>query len=755
MADVNQEAEMTFSPGPNQDITSGNGSGQPGTPSASGVIRDPGDIPAERKELVKAKTEAIRRARKYWDCDFKRMRDDQDFLLGKQWQGQTDIEDERYVVNITQRHVQQRVAAVYAKNPTVVARRKEMMDFKLWDENPLSYQMASQLVAQTGQMLAAANAGDQTATSQLAMAATNPAAQQELAAAQELMADIQQGVLKRSMKTRVCRTVELYFRNKVLTQQNPPFKASMKQLVRRTGAIGIGYLKLGLVREMGDRPKSPDELKGMATLQEQMAQIDLFMANLMDRPDLMSEAAKEKEELRLALEALQKTEKITTQEGIVFDFPSGTSIIPDEGLVHLQGFVGCQNVSEEYLLTVDQVQKLWNVDVSGHANVYDPADPSKPVVGPSKDQKDKGKVCVWENYDRNTGLRYWVCDGYPNFLEEPASPPLTLERFYPWYALAFNYLEHFKQRFPLSDVFLLRHQQREMNRAREGLRQHRVANRPVTYVPRGMLSEADITKMETRPAHAVVQLDAMQPGSKIDDVLQNGKNHPIAPELYDVTPVYQDVLRAVGDQEANLGGTSKSTATESSIAESSRVSSLQSNMDDLDDFLTEVMRDAGKVALMEIGRAHVVKAVGDGAAWPTLSKQDIADEIFLEIQAGSSGRPNKAMEVQNFTQAAPILLQIPGLSPEWLGRQILTRLDDRLDLTDAFIAGQPSIQTLNALAAKPLGQGPAGGEAGGSEDPNSQGEEGGQNAAGPSQGGGGLGPQAQNRMAPAAPPVQQ
>ena len=757
----NQSSEKGGGSGANN-LSYGNGSG---TEPKSDIIRDPGEIPQDRKNLVNCKIKDIKRARKFWEKDFTRIKKDQDLLLGLQWPEQTRLDDDRYVVNVVQRHVQQRTAAIYAKNPTVVARRKQMMDFKLWDENPISYQMATQTIAMTTQQTQAANQGDPQAGQQVQDSLQNPQALKTFALAQALLADIQQGMQRRMMKDRVCRTMELYFKNKVLTQQNPPFKANMKQLVRRTLASGVGYMKLSMVRDLQQGLQSPDELKGMATMSERMAQLDLLMADLADDEAMMDGVAAEKEELRLMMEALHGQPNKIVQEGIVFDFPTATSIIPDWRLIHLQGFVGCDFVAEEYMLTPDEVQKVWRVDITNHFTVYDPYNPDQKrssdgisawraatseYNGENTGQNIKGLACVWVMYERSSGLVYTVCDGYPDFLEEPGDPPITLERFFPWYPLAFNLIEHHKQRFPLSDAFYLRSQQREMNRCREGLRQHRIANRPLTAVANGMLNEEDQMKLQTRPANAVVQLNAMQLGTKINDVLQVVQHPGINPELYDVSPQFDDILRAVGTQEANLGGTSSATATESSIAESSRMSSLQSNLDDMDDFLTEVMRDAGKVALLEIGSDEVSRVVGVGAAWPTLSGQDIADEIFLEIVAGSSGRPNKAQEVQNFTQAAPFLMQIPGLSPEWLGKQLLTRLDDRLDLTDAFMAGQPSIQALNALAAKPLTSQPTGPTA---QTPEAQGSQGALNAPVAALPNAAIGPQSQNRQPPQAPPV--
>ncbi len=719
----------------------------------SGVRRELGEVSEDRKSLLGEISADVTASRKFWKDDFERMRKDQDFLLGLQYHGQTSIDnDERYMANIVQRHVQQRTAAVYAKNPTVVARRKQMLDFVLWDENPLTAQMAMQAMSLAGKIATGAQGGDPQAQAQATAAAANPVAMEELVAARALLADIQKGMQRRAASGRISKTMELYFKNKVLAQQAPPFKASMKQLVRRTMAAGVGYIKLGLMRDM---ETSPDVFSGMATLQEQIAIIDRMIADITDKglfnTDVMNDANAQKEELRLAMEALQRRPQVVKQEGIIFDFPSSTSIIPDRNLIHLQGFLGCRRVTEEYLLTPEQVEAIWKVDVKGNCTTYDATSGAKELAGPpSEHQRKGGKVCVWVVYDRDTGLTYTICEGYDDFLEEPCAPKLTLERFFPWFPLAFNYIEHHKQRWPLSDIHLLKHAQREYNRAREGLREHRIANRPMTIVG-GVLDDGDKGKLECRPANAVLTLQGLGPGQKAADLLQAYQHPAIDPQVYETDHVFQDVLRVVGSQEANLGGTSNATATESSIAESSRMSSLQSNMDDMDDFLTEVMRAAGQVALMEIGKDEVVRIVGPGAVWPELNGQDIADEIFLEIQAGSSGRPNKAVEIQNITQLAPTLLQIPGMSPQWLATQLLTRMDDRLDLTDAFIAGTPSIQTLNAMAAKPLGQAPQGaGKPGGpgAEDPNAQGTEGGQNAAAPPGVGGGLGAQPGNVGAP-------
>jgi hypothetical protein len=384
-------------------------------------------------------------------------------------------------------------------------------------------------------------------------------------------------------------------------------------------------------------------------------------------------------------------------------------------------------VTEEYFLTREEIQQFYGVDVKTRgkaykakykgANEYEIVD----TQGGSED-KNEDKFRVWEIYNKPDGLVYLICDGYPDFLTEPAAPDVYLERFFPWFPFVVNEVYDDKHVYPPSDVRLLMDMQLELNRARQGLREQRRANRPRTYTRRGALSENDKANIQAAKANAIIELDGMQPGEKVEDVLQNGKPVNLDPSLYDTGPAFEDVLRVVGAQEANLGGTSGATATESSIAEGSRMSSVSSTIDDLDEFLTELARSAGQVLLLETQVETVREVVGPGAVWPDLRREQVAKEIYLEIEAASTGRPNRAAETQSAQQVYPLLMQIPGLSPEWLARELLRRMDDRLDLTDAFAAGMPSIQSLNRMGQMTAAQ-PG-------QDPNAQGGEGGGNAPG-------------------------
>lgn len=653
-----------------------------------------------RKALVKQLLSDVQAAEGHWEPRFTRIRKDQALARGKQWEELHPelSSDTYYVANLVQRHLQQRVAALYAKNPKVVARRRETIDYTVWDGKADTISKIQEQAAVLGDPAPA-----------------------ELAVLQDFMRVMQQ----RELLNRIAKTMEIAY-SYYTGEQVVPFKKQMKRLVRRTLTSGVSFVCLDFQRVM---ELSPEVDRKIADVASQMARLERlareFAAGDFD------EAAAEYERLRVMLAELQSQPQIAAREGLVFEFPSTTQVIPDPRCSQLDGFLGADWVAQKYFLTPAQIKETYDVDVASSYTNYVPINKSlslyQRATGPeAAGDGRKGLACVYVIYHKRDGLAYVVCDGYEDFLREPAAPNVKLERFWPIFTLAFNECESEDDIYPPSDVELLRHQQHEYNRARQGLREQRTANRPKVAAAGGRLSDTDKEKLQTHPANALIELDGLQPGEKISDLLQPVQMPAIDPALYDTNVLFEDFMRVGGSQEANLGGTSSATATESSIAESSRLSSLSSNVDDLDELLTELARAGGQVLLMEVSQRTIQSIVGPGAVWPDLSRDDIAKELYLEIEAGSSGRPNQAQQIQNLERVAPFLLQIPGIKPARLAQEVLQRMDDKLDVADWLDPALPSITAMNA--AKQL---PNPGDPG--ADPNQQGDQGSQNGPRPNE----------------------
>lgn len=639
-----------------------------------------------RRVLVKKIIADVKSDKKFWEKRFKMVKEDAKFAAGIQWQGSRTIDNgDKYTANVVLRHINGKVAALYAKNPKAIASRKQRMEYAIWDGSQTTLMQAQEAIATTSQ-------------------AGLPLDPQTMA----LVMDIASGMANKARVDRIARTLELVYKH-YQDNQVVPLKRSMKSLVRRVVTVGFGWCKLDFQREM---EKKPDVTAKIADLTERMAVINRLSADLHDGE--FHETDGEAEELRQALKRLQAEEEVLVSEGLTFLFPAATSIIPDKRTRSLEGFLGADWVTEEFLLTTDEVKEIYGVDLGKNFTNYSDAGVAigRSSIPSTKNGEDRTpeRCMVWITSNVKTGLVYTTCDGHADFLEEPRGPTVKLDRFWQIFPLTFNDTEASEDCtdgtdvFPPSDVRLVMSIQREYNRSRNGLREHRKANRPKTAVGAGQLTDDDKAKLSSHPAHAVLELQGIAPGQKVDDVLQTVKPAPIDPSIYDTNFLMEDFMRVVGSQEANIGGTSGSTATEASIAEGSRVSALSSNTDDLDDFLTLLARCGGQVLLAELSAQKATEIAGVGAAWPELTMQEIANEILLEIVAGSSGRPNKDKEIASLERLAPFMLQIPGIPPEWLFRQFVMRLDDKVDPEEAFTAGTPSIQAINALMAK-AGQG--------------------------------------------------
>jgi hypothetical protein len=628
------------------------------------------EISEATRKLVTKWCSRIQKAKTYWDPKFKQMQKDMQFARGKQWEDN----DDAYVANIVGRQIGARTSAIYAKNPRFTARRRPRLDFRLWDGSPDTLQAAL----------------------------ANPLAP----GATELLADISEGKKTRELYDRIGQTMEIlmqYF----LNEGNPRFKLQAKQLIRRVRTCGVGYIEVGWQRIMKPSPSADGQLSDMSS---RLAHIERQVHELKEG-EIQTDSA-EAEELRTAINALQSQEQVILREGLTFDFPRARHMIIDPEVTQLRGFIGARWMAREYLMPHDRVEERFNVDLKT-AYTKHTATTSNPT--------GTELACVWRVFDLENGTEFYLCDGYKGFLQDPAEPDAFYEQGHPWLALTFNDVEDEDDCFCPSDVEILRPMQLEINRAREAVRQHRIANRPAWVGAKGLFTNEDKFRMAAHEINEFIELDSIPASGDVDirTKIQAKPVAPIDPATYETETVFVDILRTMGEQEANLGGTSGATATESSIAEGSRMSAVSSNVDDLDEFLSDVARMSGQLLLHELSVEWAQRIAGPGAVWPDLSREEIANEIFLEVRAGSSGRPNRAMKLANIERIAPFVLQTPGLNPLWWLRNMLEEMDDGLDIDDAIMANLPSIIAMNAQKQVSTGN-PA-------SDPSQQGAAGAQN----------------------------
>lgn len=772
-------------------------------PASGAQIDDGSGSSPQDRALVDRILRKIKDDKRHHAKAFKRMRRDMQVAM---WGAEKDWGEDKYRANIAGRHVKQKTAALYAKNPKISAKRREQLDFAIWDENPQALLLAMQVI-QAGQqamtqpqpvmpgapggaasiapsnltgrqvtdtaqaigdapfattdpgaspivgyggnpamvnapgMSAVAGAGGAPGGLDFPTGASplEPALPPGFDQAMALVADFQQGYARRMMYDKIGKTLELLFMYSMDQQQPYDFKRGMKVTVRRTNTTGVGYAELGFQRQMGPRAGLEDELADAKVRLDHLQRLAEDLAE----GEYDADSA-ERAELEHSVAALQSEPLIVLQEGLIVEYPASTKVIPDKLCKALDGFIGARHLSIEYIYTPEEVEEIFGVDLKNSYTSYttnagstreisandvldDDYEWSKPG------DKNNGMVCVWKHYDKPTGLVYYVADGYEDFLRAPAPPDVFVETFWPVFALTFNAVESEDELFPPSDVSLMLDQQKELNRSRYGKREHRDAARPRWVAANGSFGdEEDPLALRNLKAFELQMLN-MDPQSKIGDILQTVPVPGVDPNLYDTGEVFADVEMVVGSLEAQFGGTSKATATEASIAASSTNSADGSSVDDLDAFLTLIARAGGQILQKEMSEESVRKIVGPGALWPAMTLEEIAGEIQLEVAAGSTGKPNQAVEINNLERILPLLLQMPEINKTELARETLRRLDDRMDLTKMIAAGMPSIVSQNQ-GAQPA---PAPSAANPVNAPALQGPQGAANAPMPSGGPGG------------------
>lgn len=687
--------------------------------------------PAVLAEVVRWQSR-IKAAKKHHEPAWKRIAEDVELArLGapKSW-----VDSGNYVLPIVMRLVNAAVASLYAKDPKAYFDTPKRLDSVVWDGRAETLAEAQQVLDQFQQAGAQAQMAQE---AEMAGAAPMGAAAAAAGAAQALAGQAQQADLvlreaaqvaeQRDQVRRVGETLVCLF-NHYLREQKPSFKRRLKSMIRRAKVQGVAYLELQFQRVLQPRPDSGAQLADSTSA---LARLDTLASDAAD--GVISADSADAAAMQMLASDLASRDSIVVREGPVFDFlTDARSLIIDPRCRELSGFVGAEWIAREHAMTRDEIKDVFKIDVgAASSSAGSDAESEISPAGQDAPGERRAYVKVWRVLHKTLQQEFTIAEGYPGYLSPPAPPVVEVEGFWPVMSLVFNDTGDSDDIYPLSEVRILRHMQLEINRKKEAVREHRIAATPGYVTRQGWLTKEDKAKFGARPAHMLIEVAGGPDNVPASDLVGVLKTAPIDPALYEVDSDFQDVLRSTGVQEANLGGTSGATATEATIAESSRSNTANSDIDELDGLLEELAAATGQLMLRNLSEETVKRIVGPGAVWPVLTAEQLAEEVFLQVRAGSTGRPNKALQLSNLERAMPTLLQLPEVPP----KAILRRYDELLELglEDAIVEGQMSIVAQNAVASRPPPQAlPMGGLVSGAEDdPNAQGAKGAGNAPAP------------------------
>lgn len=579
---------------------------------------------------------------------------------------------DRYKANVTDQVIQQLVASLYAQNPKVKASIRERIDYTVWNGDATQLDAAIAVVRMAPEL--AANG-------------INPQTPQ-IMEADAIVQDAYAVHKYREFLERKGKTLELAYLY-YLDEQSEDFFSNFQQVIRRALISAIGWVKLGFQREMGFDNVMERKIG------DQRAQIK--RAESLDGDEGSEEdRAADIEEKKRILEGLEAQE-VVLREGLIFDFPLARNVIIDPKATSWSDLTSADWMCEIHPLTKKEMgdefpdldlDKLddGNTADGGKIKVHPTEKEEKGSTKASRGMSEEDFYRVYEFYSKIDGLCYWFMDGRDEYLREPGLPNVDVEGFYPYENLIFNPNENVDDTTPESDVSKMRDAQEALNQKRQWSLDHTRHSLPKYVAPATAMDDEVKKALENSDeVGLVILLKAMQEGQKVSDILQKLETVGLDPNMYATYEQTQDITMSTNASQAQVGNTSKGTATAASIAQSSYTNVVDVKRTAVDKLLNRISRKASQILQTEMSAESIQEIVGRGAVWEESSRIDIYKEVYLKIEAGSSGLPNEAEELMKAEKLLPLMLQNPRVDPMWLAETMAKLMDSKVDLSSAIL----------------------------------------------------------------------
>lgn len=499
-------------------------------------------------------------------------------------------------------------------------------------------------------------------------------------------------------------------------------KRAAKKQVRSTLTVGAGWLKVIMNNDVEEDPMVRKQLNEIGdNIDNLRATLDMLDDPEMSDEDLNAQMA-EAQRLQASLE---KAVEVVHRYGIAVDFVRADdmqiSLDVDDITDHLDADWNGHELYIKKSNVLSTFPRLTREDLK-KATIYHMRQPRsrKDLEQDNWDgsrQPDKGRytkstsssgsgegaefvrvIEVWDNRDKHIKT---LIEGVAKWAKEPFKPAQWTSRFYPFFLLALFEVDG--ERHPQSLAYRLKKLQDEYSSKRSNGRLTAERSVPGTIFNRGQLTAEDAKKLEQMTHQEMVGLNSPS-GDDVRKLIAAKPVPTVDPMVFDTRATVSDMERVSGVQEA-LSQTisTPKTATEAKIQDQGFNTRSTADRDTLEDVLTDMGQYTAELSVQEIPADEVQRVAGVRSFWPQgMAPEDVVTMVELEIEAGSTGRPNKDLEQQNWTIILPLIqnmmtavqqMQSVGNLPLAeamvnLLRETLRRLDERIDV-EAFIPQGP------------------------------------------------------------------
>lgn len=510
-------------------------------------------------------------------------------------------------------------------------------------------------------------------------------------------------------------------------------KKRMKTALRSAQAAKVGWLKMSYQREFFEDPLIRNRIND---IQDQLANIGQAMQNLRENGvEITEEAAEVKEnELNQMLESLNQQVEVLKAEGLVIDNIRVDDMRMDPTIDTLENYTQARWLAHRTFYSVGEAAALFNLTVNEQKNLKryaKNADGSPMREGEdnsgtagrlllpegidASSVRGKNDICaVWEMWNKDTNSVYTMIEGLERWAREPWAPSKGGARFYPFFMLGFNWVDG--EEWPLSDAELLMELQDEYQLTREQQARHRALSKPFWVGDKGSISSMqDIENFEQSSLGEIVLVDAA--GNRASEVFAPAAVPPMNPVVYDTTAIRVDMDTVSGLPEAHRGQVIRQkTATEATMQDQGLSGRTGEKQDTTEELLAEMADFGLQILLQEVPPETMIQRYGESAVWPQFeNKWDLYNMVNMEVRAGSTGKPNKMMERQQWSMLLPEIkatidralmmqaqLGLPIEDNPYVNilKETLRRMDERLDPLEFLGSqfGQMQQLAMNAIS---------------------------------------------------------
>lgn len=497
-------------------------------------------------------------------------------------------------------------------------------------------------------------------------------------------------------------------------------KKTARRFLRSALSVGPGWFKGLMFSEKKPDPQMAAQLRDMQTSLEQLQ-------GLQKQLSYEGFASAEDRDLKIAetQEIIKgmgpKLEKVMRQ-GMHVDFVPAEQMTVWLDVAYTEDYLNAGALAEDIFVPKSQLcerfSRLTEDDIKTAASYYqrktgneaqaqnnpenDSAtegqytkDTSQYGTGGDSKQFDYAKVI--EVWDRRTGMIKTMVDGVKKWAVEPYPPPQVTTRFYPYFRLALFEVDG--QRHPQSLSWRLHKLQDEYSAARSNQRLTRERSVPGIIFNAGMLAKEEVRKVTDAVHQEFIGINTTDPNMPAEKLFAQKANGTYDPRIFDTTPIVADMAKVSGVQEPQQGAANPEiTATQAQIEQSGFRSRTGTDRDTLEGVFLDFAQYSSECSIQAITSEYAQRIAGPAGFWPVgMDVQDILTLVEVDIEAGSTGRPNADASREAWATLLPqikdTLVEIrqfdvtdPPLAAALrnIVRETVRRLDDRINI-DQFI----------------------------------------------------------------------